>query len=133
MPISFGRKLENIEQGTSGSAAEVTSNNNHDATFAADGSVKLSKEGGDLNDVQSPLGTTRSEGAQGKNSGRFGAIRRWLKPWKWLKSKRDGTGRSKENRKSAEMEDVDIMPTNTAGYGTNLTGKGEPLIGKESI
>jgi len=46
-----------------------------------------------------------------KAPGRFNSLRKWFRPWRWMKSKRDGHSQGKENqRKSAEMEDVASAP-----------------------
>ncbi|GAU99270.1 hypothetical protein RvY_10296 [Ramazzottius varieornatus] len=98
LPISFGRKLESTESGTDGkdeAAAEETV-----LEEVNDGNITSTA-------INSPLSPDLSTGApvakSSSSSSRFATLRKWFKPWKWRRSKRNGEMRSK----GAEMEDVD--------------------------
>lgn len=116
LPISFGRKLETVEQSSSTTNAADNRDPNYAVSFSHDANVNLLKE--EITEKKTSLVASHSVETPGKHSTKLTGIRRWLRPWKWLKSKRDGSEKLKNHKKSAEMEDVNVVhAVQEAGYG----------------
>ena len=152
LPISFGRKLEGLEAASSPNShlecdSDISSGNIHQQSDCGGATTAggVLQETSDQN-IHSPTVPVKAP-----SSGRFNSLRKWFRPWRWMKSKRgsggDGhqasLGKENSRRKSAEMEDVAVGSSegiHTANaYGTedlfpgsrmtiSSTGEGNLLI-----
>ncbi|OQV20335.1 putative Phosphatase and actin regulator 4 [Hypsibius exemplaris] len=112
LPISFGRKLEGLE-----AAAESSSSPAADSHHIPEAAAQS-----DLSGINASPAAIVSATSSTKTPGRFNSIRKWFRPWRWMKSKRDGNSGGKESRKSAEMEDVAVAGHDAALYGEDFSG-----------